>query len=96
VETHNQEQMSSLIRRAVLTEDQDVPRDLSLVHMVRREDEAERDVGVDGAGGRDVATPLELGRGLLRARRRERRLRTERESDDHEEREQQPAHAISV
>jgi hypothetical protein len=99
VKAHDHEVTSrTQIRRSELTNDQDVRREISLIHAVRSEDEAERDgpAEIDDTGGGDIAALLELGRVLLCARHRERGLCIESKSEDDEQREQQPAHAISV
>jgi len=75
-----------------------VRREISLVHVVGGEDEAERDgpAEINNPSGGDVAALHELGRVLLCARDPERGLCVESKSEHHEQREQQPAHAISV
>jgi hypothetical protein len=79
-----------------LADDQNVRWNDSFVYVVSGEDETERHLGFDGAGGCYVASSLYLSGALAGTRMSERRLCADRESDEHEEREQEPAHAISV
>jgi len=96
MEAHDREESRSGIRWTVLTEDQNVGWNVSFIYVVSGEDETERDLGLDGAGHCNVASSLYLSGAFAGTRMSERRLRAERESDDCDEREQQPAHAISV
>ena len=96
MEAHDREESRSGIRWTVLTEDQNVGWNVSFIYVVSGEDETERDLGLDGAGHCNVASSLCLSGAFAGTRMSERRLRAERESDDCDEREQQPAHAISV
>ena len=96
MEAHDREESGPEIRWTVLAEDQNVRWNVSFVHAVSGEDETERELGLDGAGGCYVASSLYHSRALAGTRMSERRLCTDRESDEHEEREQEPAHAISV
>ena len=96
MEAHDREESRSGIRWTVLAEDQNVGWSVSFVYVVSGEDETQRDLGLDGAGCCNVASSLYLSGAFGGTRMSERRLRAERESDDCDEREQQPAHAISV
>ena len=80
---HREETDAEHFGRTVLAQDENVRRDISLVHAVGREYEAAENERLDPAGGRDVAALSQRRRALSRARQCDDGLWADSKSEDY-------------